>query len=216
MIFVNFKTYQQGTGEAAVKLAKICRQVAKETSVKIIPIVQVVDIFRVGQVVKIPIWAQHLDDVEFGANTGKFLPEAAKAAGAMGTLLNHSENKLPIEMIGEITKRCRSLKLKTLVCAESLREAKQIAQLRPDLIAYEPAELIGGDVSVASARPAVVRDFVAVLPTLPVIIGAGVHSQTDVKKGLKLGVKGFLVASDVVLSKNPQIELLDLAEGFKT
>jgi triosephosphate isomerase len=215
MIFVNFKTYEQGTGGAAVKLAEICTQVAKGASVKIIPVVQTADIFQVVRLIKIPVWVQHVDDIEFGANTGQTLPEAAKAAGAVGTLLNHSENKLPMEIIGETIKRCYQVGLKTLVCSESVEEGKQIVQARPDFLAYEPPELIGRDVSVSSVRVEVVRDFVEAKLGIPVVIGAGIHSQADVRKGLKLGAKGFLVSSGVVLSKNPRKKLLDLTGGFK-
>jgi triosephosphate isomerase len=215
MIFVNFKTFEQGTGERALKLAEICQAVAKEASVKIIAVVQAADIFRVASKVKIPIWVQHVDEIEFGANTGKILPEVVKAAGAAGTLLSHSENKLPVEVVGESVGRCQEVGLKTLVCAETVGEAREVAFFKPDFLAYEPPELIGTNVSVSAAKPTVVKDFVKAKLGAPLVIGAGVHSQADIRKGLKLGAKGFLVASDVVLGKNPKAELLDLAKGFK-
>ena len=49
MIFVNFKTYRQGTGEEALRLGKLCREVAQKTSLEIISVVQAVDIFRLTQ-----------------------------------------------------------------------------------------------------------------------------------------------------------------------
>ena len=216
MIFVNFKTYKQGTGEQAVKLAKICQAVEKEASVKIFPVVQTVDIFRVVQKTGGSVWAQHVDDVEYGQNTGQILPEAVKAAGASGTILNHSENKLPVEVINETIKRCQDLRLKVLVCTESLEEAKEIAVAQPDFFAYEPPELIGSrTISVSVAKPEVIQDFVREIKKTPVLVGAGIHSRHDVKISIKLGAVGILVASDVVLASNPKNELLDLAEGFK-
>jgi len=216
MIFVNFKTYEQGTGEKAVVLAKICQEVAKETSVKIFPVVQAVDIYRVAKEVKNEIWAQHVDDIEYGQNTSQILPEAVKTAGAGGTILNHSENKLPVEVINETVKRCQDLGLKVLVCSDNLEEARQIAVSKPDFIAYEPPELIANrTASVATAKPEIIKDFVNEIRQIPVLVGAGIHSQEDVKKSVKLGAVGILVASDVVLSQNPKKELLDLASGFK-
>ena len=215
MIFVNFKTYQKGTGEAALSLARICRQVEKETTVKIIPVVQVVDIFRLTRE-GFEVWTQHIDDIDFGPNTGQILPQSVIAAGVKGTLLNHSENKLPIQVIGSIVARCSKLGLKTLVCTESIEEAKEIIEFQPDLIAYEPPEFIGNRTdSVSSARPGVIRNFVKEIKAIPVLVGAGVHSQKDVKVALKLGATGILVATDVVLAENPEKELLDLAGGFK-
>lgn len=216
MIFVNFKTYQSGTGKRAVELAKICQKIEKQTSVKIIPVVQAVDIFQLAGL-GIEVWAQHVDDIESGANTGQVLPEAISAAGAKGTILNHSENKLPIEVIGSTIK---NLKLKienfrVLVCAESIEEGREIAKFKPDFIAYEPPELIGGNISVSTAKPEVIRDFVIQVADISVIVGAGVHNQTDIRKGLELGAEGFLVSSDMMLAEIPQKELIDLAEGFK-
>ncbi len=215
MIFVNFKTYEQGTGEKAVALAKICQKVAKETSVKVFPVVQAVDILRVVKEAGGEIWAQHVDDIEYGPNTGQTLPEAVKATGAEGVLLNHSEIKLPVEVIGETIKRCQSLKLKVLVCSDSLEEVKEIAVFKPDLLAYEPPELIGSQTaSVSKAKPEVIKDFVIEIKNIPVLVGAGIHSQQDVKKGIELGAVGILVSSDIVLAQNPEKELLDLASGF--
>ena len=215
MIFINFKTYEQGTGQAALKLAKICQKVEKKTSIKIIPVVQSVDIFRLSSQ-GFTVWSQHVDDINFGPNTGQILPQAVKEAGAKGTLLNHSEYKLPIEVINEIVKRCRALKLKVLVCSDSFEETKAIVASKPDLIAYEPPEFIGSRTeSVSSAKPGVIKDFVKEIKEIPVLVGAGVRSQKDVKIALKLGAKGILVATDVVLAKDPQKELLDLAGGFR-
>ncbi len=215
MIFVNFKTYDQGTGQDALKLAKICQAVEKKTSIKIIPLVQLADTFRLFSQ-NFEVWAQHVDNINFGPNTGQVLPQAVVEAGAKGTLLSHSENRLPVEVIKETIKRCQALKLKTLVCADNLEEAKVVAESKPDFLAYEPPEFIGSRTeSVASAKPEVIKDFVVGIKKVPVLVGAGVHSQKDVKVALKLGAKGILVATDVVLAKDPQKELIDLARGFK-
>ena len=123
MIFVNFKTYQKGTGEEAVELAKICQSVAKKTKVLVIPVVQAVDLFRLASQ-GVEAWTQHVDDIDCGPNTGQTLPQGVVAAGAQGTLLNHSENKLPAEVVKAIVKKCQGLKLKTLVCVDHLEEAK--------------------------------------------------------------------------------------------
>lgn len=214
VIFVNFKTYQEGTGETAAKLARICAEAAESTGVAIIPVVQTADIWRLKDS-GLKVWAQHIDDIEYGPNTGQTSPEAVMAAGAKGTLLNHSENKLPVEVIGSLVKKAKGLGLKVLVCAESVDEGQQIAKLGPDFLAYEPPELIGGNVSVSTAKPGIIRDFVFGVAPLPVLVGAGIHTRKDVAIALTLGAKGVLVSSAVVLAKNPKEKLLELASGFK-
>jgi len=220
MIFVNFKTYQQGTGDNAVNLAKICGEVEKESGIQIIPLVQTTDIFRLASQ-GLTVWAQHVDSISFGANTGKILPEALIAAGAKGTLLNHSENKLSMETIGSILKKVKSLTInhqssfKVLVCCASVEEGQQIVSFKPDFLAYEPPELIGGEISVSQSKPEIIKEFVNQIRDVPILVGAGIHQSQDVQKTLELGAKGILVSSDVVLSENPKQELLNLAGGFK-
>jgi triosephosphate isomerase len=101
------------------------------------------------------------------------------------------------------------------LCADSLEEAQKLATLGPDFIAYEPPELIGSkDKSVSTEKPDIITSIVTNVKC-PILIGAGVHSAEDVKVGLKLGAKGILVATDVVLAENPEEELRKLAEAFK-
>ncbi len=211
MIFVNFKTYQQGTGEAALILAKICQEVEETSGVKIIPVVQATDIFRLSSQ-SLTVWAQDVEETDFGAHTGQNLSKGILAAGAKGTLLNHSEKKLSLEKIKDILPGLKSLQ--SLVCAESVEEGQQLAELKPDFLAYEAPELIGGEVSVSQARPEIIREFVEKIKNVPILIGAGIHQRSDVKKALELGAKGVLVSSDIVLADNPQQELLDLVGGF--
>lgn len=212
MIFVNFKTYQEGTGEAALSLAKICQGVEKTSGIKIIPIVQTADIFRLASQ-GLVVWAQHVDGVDFGSYTGQVLSKSLLEAGAKGVLLNHSEKKLSFEKVKNILQSLKGLQ--SLVCAESIEEGQRLAELKPDFLAYEPPELIGGEISVSQARPEIISEFVEKIKDIPVLIGAGIHQQTDVKRALELGAKGILVSSDVVLADNPQQELLDLIKGFK-
>lgn len=216
MIFVNFKTYRQGTGENALSLADICQQVASQSGVSIYPVVQTADILRVSQGSQAKVWAQHVDDVEYGPNTGSILPETVKETGAMGTLLGHSEKRLPVELIGTTISRCRQAGLKVVVCSDNLAEAKQIVEFKPDFIAYEPSEFIGSrTTSVAEAKPEVIADFVKTITQVPILVGAGVHSQEDVEASLRLGAVGVLVATDIVLADDHEKQLIKLAEGFK-
>ena len=48
---------------------------------------------------KIPIFAQHVDGVNYGSHTGSILPEAVRYSGAVGTLVNHAECQMSWEEI---------------------------------------------------------------------------------------------------------------------
>jgi triosephosphate isomerase len=214
LIIVNAKAYKEGTGTAAVRLARACGQAAKRARVAIALAVQPSDIPACSE--HAPVLAQHVDAVTPGPRTGHVLPEAVKAAGAIGTLLNHSERRLHIAGIIDGIAICRRLGLATVVCAATPGEAADLARLKPDYLAVEPPELIGGDISVSIARPEVITDTTSQVRQVPVLCGAGVKSEEDVRTAWRLGAKGILVASGVVLAKDPYGALLDLAKGFKS
>ena len=214
IIVLNFKTYKQATGKNAIKLAKIADSVARRNKkVRIYVAVQAVDIEEVAKSVSIPVLAQHVDLAGLGQYTGLIAADAVKKAGAIGTLLNHSEHPLSIRNLGLIVKQCKKLKLKTFALAQTPKMSEKAARFNPDFIAVEPSELIGGKVSVSEAKPEVVRNAVKRvhrIKKIPVLCGAGVHSGVDVKKALELGASGVLLASAYCLAKNPKKVLLDL------
>lgn len=219
MIFVNFKTYPQGTGDEALKLAKICEEVSLESKVQIIPVVQFVDLFRISQEVKIPVWIQHLDFFPQGQHTGWENLEAVIEAGAKGTLLNHAEHQIPPGTIKQVIKRIENLKFKienfsVMVCCKTMGQAERLAKLKPDYLAYEPPELIGGGLSVSETKPVVIERIVKKLPEMKIIVGAGIKTGRDVKRSLELGAKGVLVSSGIVLMSDQKKALKNLIDGF--
>ncbi|HLD07070.1 MAG TPA: triose-phosphate isomerase [Candidatus Nanoarchaeia archaeon] len=215
-LIVNFKTYRQGTGKAAVRLAKACERVARQTKTTIAVAVQASDISRVAKAVSIPVFCQHIDNISYGSNTGHILAEAVREAGAAGTLLNHSERHLPLDLIGEII-RANKRKLCIIACAPTAEIAGYIAHFSPHAIAVEPPELIGGNVSVSSARPGLITESIRQVHAaarIPVLIGAGIHTTKDVAVGRGLGAAGILLASAVVTAQKPERILRELARGL--
>lgn len=215
MIIVNFKTYESATGEAALRLAKIHEEVAKETGQQIGIAAQATDLWRICQEVTIPVFAQHLDPVGYGSATGHTLPEAVKATGAMGTLLNHSELRLEREVLEMSIKRAKEVGLKVIVCAKDPEEGASFLEFEPDLIAVEPPELIGGDISVSTAQPEIIEHAAKLIGRDKLLVGAGVKNGEDVKIALSLGAQGVLLASGVTKAEeDPKGVLRDLVSGL--
>lgn len=219
MLFINFKTYEEGTGKNALELIKILEEVAQSSQIKVIPVVQATDIKEAVNISKLEIWTQGVDPITFGAHTGSILPESVLEDGAVGTFLNHSEKKFQdTTSLQQTIERCSGLGLKTLVFASNLEELGTISSFTPTLVAYEPPEFIGSTTaSVTSAQPDIILKAVEIAKThnLPLIVGAGIHSKDDVKKSLELGATGIAVAKDILKAEDPKRELLDLIEGFK-
>ncbi len=210
VIVVNCKAYE--VGDKVIRIAQICEKVAKLTKTNIIVAVDAADIYHVKMASRIPIFAQHVDGFEPGAHTGAVLPEAVKKAGAVGTILNHSEKKLSFTELKKSIKRAKQAKLVTLVCAATPAEAKKIAALKPDLIAIEPPSLIGGNISISKAKPEIITATTKTIKNIPILCGAGIKTATDVKKSIELGAKGILVASGITKAKNPEQVLKDFSK----
>ncbi|MCD6509684.1 MAG: triose-phosphate isomerase [Thermoprotei archaeon] len=215
IILINYKTYSQAIGDRAVELAKVAESVSKETGITVAVAPQFTDISRIAQAVEIPVFAQHIDPILPGAHTGHILPEAIKEAGAIGTLLNHSEHRLRLDILDECIRRAKEVGLLTVVCTNVPSVSAAAAALGPDMIAIEPPELIGTGVAVSKAKPEVITDTLnavqKVNPTIPVLCGAGITTGEDVRAALDLGTKGVLLASGVVKAKDWRKAIADLA-----
>ncbi|HLQ42465.1 MAG TPA: triose-phosphate isomerase, partial [Thermoplasmata archaeon] len=130
-----------------------------------------------------------------------------------------SERKVAWEEMANSVPRCRRLGLEVIACADDPVEAETLAKLSPEYIAIEPPELIGGDVSVTTAKPEVVTKAVdrirAANPNVGVLCGAGVKTRKDVARALELGTVGVLLSSGVVKAKDPEKALRDLVKGLR-
>jgi triosephosphate isomerase len=218
MIFVNYKTYEEGSGEKAIALTKVLEEVAHQTQVKIIPVVQIIDAEAQVGSTQLEVWIQHVDPVSYGPHTGWSLPEEAVRIGIRGVFLNHSEHKFGnLDDLQKAVSHCLEVDLKTLVFASSLEELKKVLELKPTYAAYEPPELIGSTTtSIAKAQPEIIAKASVLTKEAgtPLVVGAGINSREDVKKSLELGAVGVAVATDVVKAEDPRKEILDLTEGF--
>jgi len=219
LIIVNFKTYLEATGQRAVELAKKAEKVSFETNVSIGLAPQFTDLSAVAKSVSLPVFAQHIDPIKPGSHTGHVLLEAVKEAGAVGTLINHSEKQLKLSEIDEILKLTREKGLLSVVCANNPNISVAVASLKPDIVAIEPPELIGTGIPVSKAKPEIVADTVnsvrKVNPKVTVLCGAGISHGEDVAAALKLGTQGVLVASGIVKAKNQYTVLKEFAESAK-
>ena len=207
MIIVNFKTYLESSGKKAVELALKADKVSKETGVCIVVAPQLVDLAKVAEAVEIPVFAQHIDPIKPGSFTGHVLAESVKEAGAIGTLINHSERQLKLSDIEAIIALTREKNLISCVCANNPRVSAAVAALKPDIVSIEPPELIGTGIAVSKAKPEIVTDTVNMVhhicPDITILCGAGISQIEDVSVALKLGSRGVLVASGIVKAKDP-------------
>ena len=212
LIVVNFKTYSTAMGIQAENLASMMASVS--TSARMVGVVSAFDLATINQSFpNLEIWSQHLDPVGMGSFTGWLQPDNAIERGARGTIINHAEHKVPLNHVEELMKQLPE-GFQICACAADVEEAKSLAALSPTFIAVEPPELIGGDISVTTADPGIIKSTVdavkSVNENIRVLCGAGVKNGSDVKIALSLGAEGVLLASGVTKAENPFEILNDL------
>ena len=219
LFVINFKNYQEISGKQSVKLARAAEAVARRSSVKIVVAPPQASLALVASQVRIPVFAQHLDNSDAGSTTGFMVPEVAKSYGISGSLINHSEHRMQLGEIEKLIKKLRVLKMTSVVCARTPNEVKKLASLQPDYIAIEPPELIGSGIAVSKAKPIVITRSIRAIDHMnkkaSVICGAGIVDSNDVSAAMKLGSRGILVASGIVKARNWRAKIKELADAME-
>ena len=206
VIVVNVKCYEEATGENLNRIIDAINVSSREYGVSAAIAVQPADIFHAKMASRVPVLAQHVDPIIFGGHTGYVLPESVKFSGASGSLVNHAEHQIELWAIDNIIKRLRKLELSQIVCTNNDDASGAAAALDPDFVAFEPPELIGGDISVSTAQPDLVGRSVEKVKRISertgVLCGAGIKNAKDVSKAIELGCDGVLLASGIVKARD--------------
>ena len=217
-LIVNFKNYPEVMGEGSLRLAKAAAGLSWELGIDVVVAPPTPMLHTVASTVKIPVFAQRADLGEQGKSTGATIPESIKAAGCAGSLLNHSESRVPLDMLWQIIERMRGVGLASCACAETTEEAVAIGALKPEYLAIEPPELIGTGRAVSTARPELLMGTAQALRAAgfkgTLLCGAGIVTADDVAAAIRLGTQGILVASSVVKAQDWPTKLRELGTAM--
>ncbi len=194
-------------GPAIVDVARAADELSRDCGVTILLTPQYTDIARVADAVEhVLVFAQHMDALRPGRGQGSVLPEAVKAAGAVGVLLNHVERRLPPDQLAATMRRADEVDLATMVCADDARQAAELARLGPDVIIVEAPVLIAGGrrgrdsaAGIAAANEAIWR----VDPAIRVLHGAGINGPRDVYDAIAAGAQAVGSSSAIFTAEDP-------------
>ena len=215
-LIINFKNYEEVSADGAIRLGETAHKVAEEIQVEIILAPPHPVLALIAKEVEIPVICQHVDDEKMGPSTGFTVPEIAKSYGAIGSLINHSEHRMEMNLIASLVKRLRRLGMVSIVCAQEPQEVVEISTFEPDFIAIEPPELIGSGKAVSKENPTVITKSIEGAGSRSrIICGAGISDKEDVSKAIELGSQGILVASGVIKATSWDKKITELASGMK-
>ena len=145
-----------------------------------------------------------------GRGMADILPEGLKAAGAQGVVINHCEKPMSLPQMKATIERARELDFIVFACADTLEEAKAVAQLHPDIINPEPTEVIGGGngVSPMSYVKESIRVIKEIYPDIMVEQAAGITNGQQVYDFIMAGSEAAGAASGIMNARDP-IAMID-------
>ncbi len=192
-------------GDVLLNIAKGLDKLAEKYDVDVILDVPDTEIYNLAKNVKrVHIYSQHMDSLPVGKGMGRTLPEALKAAGAVGVMLNHAEHKLTMEELAEAIKRADEVGLATMVCADSVDEVKAIAKLAPNILVAEPTELIGtGKPADKEYVDEVIKCIREINPEIKPFPSAGISKGEDCYNIIKAGSSASGCSSAIAKAENP-------------
>jgi len=197
-------------GDAVLEFAKACNAASVKYDVDVLFISPYTDIRRIREnCPDLIILAPYMDTLRLGRGMADVLPEALKAAGAQGVVINHCERPMTLTAIKKTIDRANELDLFSFVCADTIEEAKAIAQLGPDIINPEPSELIGsGQASDMGYVMEAINAVKAINPDILVEQAAGITTAQQIYDFIMAGSEAAGSASGILNSERP-FELLD-------
>ena len=198
-------------GDKVLEYAIAADKAAEKYDIDVLFICPAVEIRQVAQNTKnLIILAPYMDTLRPGRGMADVLPEGLKAAGAQGVVINHCEKPMSLPQMKATIDRARELDFLVFACADTLDEAKAIANLHPDIINPEPSEIIGGGNGVSPM--AYVRDSIRVIkdidPNIMVEQAAGITNGQQVYDFIMAGSEAAGAASGIMNAADP-IAMID-------
>jgi len=202
-------------GDELLELAEEADNLAAENDISIFVTGPYSDLPKVAENTdNIIVTAQHIDGMDAGGGMGYALPVSLSNTGVRATFLNHAEHPITLSELNKAIAVADELDMLTIVCADSIVEAKAVAMLNPDVILCEPTELIGtgktSDDSYIEKTNEAIRE---INPEILVMQAAGISTSEDVYRTISLGADGTGSTSGIVKADDPKQMLIDMVEA---
>lgn len=193
-------------GDQVLEYAKAADAAAEKYDIDVLFITPCTEIRRVAENTRhLIVLAPYMDTLRPGREMADILPEGLKAAGAQGVVVNHCEKPMSVPAVKATIDRARELDFLVFACADTVDEAKALAQLHPDILNPEPSELIGGAGGVSDM--AFVREVIeaikAIDPDIMVEQAAGITSGRQVYDFIMAGSEAAGAASGIINAEDP-------------
>lgn len=201
-------------GDKVLEYALAADRAAEKYDIDVLFITSPIEIRRVAENTRhLIVLAPYMDTLRPGRGMADILPEGLRAAGAQGVVINHCEKPMSLPQMKKTIDRARELDMLVFACADTVAEAKAIAQLHPDIINPEPSELIGGSGGAVSGM-GYVRDCInaikEIYPDILVEQAAGITTGEQVYDFIMAGSEAAGAASGIMNAEDPIAKIDEL------
>ncbi len=198
-------------GDKLLEYALAADKAAEKYDIDVLFICPAVEIRRVAENTKnLLVFATYMDTLNPGRGCADILPEGVRDAGAVGVMINHCEKPMSLPQMKKTIDRARELDMLVFACADTLDEARAIANLHPDIINPEPSAIIGGGHG-ASPMDYVMDSIKAIKeidPSIMVEQAAGITCGQEVYDFIMAGSEAAGAASGIMNAEDP-IAMID-------
>lgn len=214
-LIVNPKAYLGGAD--TLRLALLTDELAGDFDIDVIFTSQQAYLVEIARrTAHLMITAQHMDPIHPGRGMGHVLPEALAEAGATAVVLNHAEYPLTLAQLDATMRRADEVGMATIVCADTERQCRAVAQLGPKVMICEPSANIGtGTMDTGDYIERTTRAVKEIDPSILVIQAAGVTSGKDITRVLQQGADGSGGTSGIVAAPDWRAVLVDMFTALK-
>lgn len=211
---INPKSYLYG--EELLDLAKYADKKAKEYDVDILFTAPYVDLKTIADHTSfLTITAQHMDGIPLGRGMGRIVGEMLYNVGVRATFLNHVEHKMTDKELVSAIEKCNQLGIQSVVCANSVEDAKNAARLGADIVICEPDELVGtGQTSSDEYMVQTNNSIKDVNPKTQVLQAAGISTPEDVYRAIYLGADSTGGTSGIIKAADPKQMIDDMLKAM--
>lgn len=202
-------------GDEVLRLAQAADQAAIKYDIDVLFGVPYTEIRRVSQQTeRLIILAPYMDLLKPGRGMADVLPEALKAAGAQGVVINHCERPVSLNQLKRTIDRANEIDFISFVCTDSIAEARAAAELGPDIINPEPTELVGtGNTTSMDFVHKSIQAVKAVNPAILVELAAGITSAQQVYDIILAGADAAGAASGICTNTDPEKTATSMIEA---
>ncbi len=206
-------------GDALLDLAIAADKAAEAYDVDVLFTCPAIEIRRVAaQTRNLVILAPYMDTLRPGRGMADILPEALRDAGASGVVVNHCEKPMSIPQIKKTIDRARELDFLVFACADTIEEAKAMAEFHPDILNPEPSQFIGGGSGQVSSLDYVIKtvqQIKAIHRDILVEQAAGITKPQQVYDFIMAGSDAAGSASGIVNSADPLMTAVEMIAAVR-